>query len=136
MSETGWGEFEIGITVYLRDPDAAPVQMLHKLKLYPSVGAMEAGKPVVDEHYDEIVVNTPPRDEALARALVEGPRADAVAYPYQEYFGSFHHEDDLTRIQAARQYLQDRKIELQDRLLRAQLEADRERDEVRMLGAV
>ena len=135
MSETGWGEFEVGITVYLRHAAAAPVHLVHKLKLYPSQqGSMEAHKPVVDEHYDEIVVNVAPADAAIANALLAGPRRGAPPYPYQEYFGSFSAEDDIARLQAARQYLQDRKLELQDRLLRAQVETDREREEVRVLG--
>ena len=134
VSETGWGEFEIGITIHLRDSAAEPLSLVHKLKLYPSAGVMEAHKPVVDEHYDEVVFNAVPTDEAVARAIAGGPTRDAAAYPYQEYFGSFSPDDDLAKLQAARQFLQDRKLELQDRLLRAQAEADREREEVRVMA--
>ena len=134
MAETGWGEFDIGITIYLRDPSAEPINLVHRLKLYPTSVPMEADKPVVDEHYDELVFNSPVAD-AVARARLEGgPVGEAPPYAYSEYFGTFTAEDDLAKIQAARQFLHDRKVELQDRLLRAQVEADREKEEVRLLG--
>jgi YEATS domain-containing protein 4 len=34
VTETGWGEFEIAITVCFVDPDEAPVQFIHPLRLY------------------------------------------------------------------------------------------------------
>jgi transcription initiation factor IIF auxiliary subunit len=34
--ETGWGEFEVGIRIYFRDPSEQPIDLFHQLKLYPS----------------------------------------------------------------------------------------------------
>ena len=120
--------------MYLRDPTAKPVEIIHKLKLYPTSGSMEVDKPVVDEHYDEIVFNELPLDEDARARLLAGPVRDSPPYSHSEYFGTFSAEADLARINAARQYVRDRKIELQDRLLRAQVEADREKEEVHLLG--
>ncbi|CAM6095183.1 unnamed protein product [Calypogeia fissa] len=62
LTETGWGEFEIGITVYFH-PDAAekPLEIFHHLKLYPEddSGPQNTKKPVVVESYDEIVFTEP-----------------------------------------------------------------------------
>ena len=136
MTETGWGEFDIGITLHMRgaDPGAEPVALVHRLKLYPPSGAMEVDKPVVDEHYDEVVYNALPADAGARSRLLAGPLAEAPPYPLNEFFGTFSAEGDLAKLQAARQFLHDRKLELQDRLLRAQVEADREKEEVHLLG--
>jgi hypothetical protein len=136
VSETGWGEFEILVAIHLRDPAQEPVSITKRLKLYPNADAMVVGKPVVDEVYDELVFNALPAEPAARAALLQGPTADAPPYPYGEYFGSFSAEEDLARLAAARQYVHDRKLELQDRLLRAQVEADREKEEVKLLGVV
>ncbi|BBN09378.1 YEATS domain-containing protein 4 [Marchantia polymorpha subsp. ruderalis] len=62
LTETGWGEFEIGITVYFH-PDASekPLEIFHHLKLYPEddSGPQNTKKPVVVESYDEIVFTEP-----------------------------------------------------------------------------
>lgn len=63
VCETGWGSFEIGITIHTRDPTAPPIQLLHILKLFPdgSSSSTSSGgsseKPTLSEVYDEIVFN-------------------------------------------------------------------------------
>lgn len=109
---------------------------MHRLKLYPTPGVpFVVDSPVVDEHYDEIVYNSPPTDDAALARLNAGSAALAeVPTPYGECLGSFSADADLARIQAARRYILDRKLELLDRLARARLEASREKDELRALG--
>jgi YEATS domain-containing protein 4 len=63
VSESGWGEFEINIKVFFMDPTEKPVDFYHILKLYPTPGTdpklLDPKKPVVSEHYDEIIFNAP-----------------------------------------------------------------------------
>lgn len=135
MSETGWGEFDITFRIHLRDAAAEPITLTHKLALYPPSGQYNE-KPVLSEHYDEVVFNSLPADAAVRAALLKGPQRLSPAYPYHELLPTYSAEDDMARIQAARQKLQDLKVEIQDRLMRARIEAEREKDELRALGAV
>ncbi|XWS62700.1 hypothetical protein CRYUN_Cryun06bG0033600 [Craigia yunnanensis] len=69
ISESGWGEFEIVITLYFHsDVCEKPLNLFHHLKLYPEdeSGPMSTKKPVVVEFYDEIVF-TEPSESFLAR---------------------------------------------------------------------
>lgn len=62
LTETGWGEFEIGITVVFHgDVAEKSIDMFHHLKLYPEdeSGPQSTKKPVVVESYDEIVFSEP-----------------------------------------------------------------------------
>lgn len=135
VSETGWGEFEVNFRIHLRDPSAEPILLTHKLSLYPPSGVYTE-RPVLTEKYDEIVFNSLPTDAAARGALLGGPTALAPAYPYQEFFPTYSAEDDLARVAAARAKLGDLRVEMQDRLMRARVEADREADELRALGAL
>ena len=35
MTEEGWGEFEAAIEIYFHDPEEAPVNLVHMIKLHP-----------------------------------------------------------------------------------------------------
>ncbi|KAL3580736.1 hypothetical protein D5086_018571 [Populus alba] len=62
LSEAGWGEFEIAITLYFHsDVCDKPLNLYHHLKLYPEdePGPVSIKKPVVVESYDEIVFPEP-----------------------------------------------------------------------------
>ena len=136
VAETGWGEFDVGITIHLHDPRAEPISIVHRLKLYPAPGVpFVVDSPVVDEHYDEVVFNSLPTDATALARLTAGALGE-VPTPYGESLGSFSADADLSRIQAARRYVLDRRLELHDRLMRARLEAHREKDELRALGAL
>jgi len=69
LTEQGWGEFEIGITLFFH-PDVAekPLELFHHLKLYSDDEAAQQStkKPVVVEAYDEIVL-TEPMEALFAR---------------------------------------------------------------------
>jgi hypothetical protein len=43
VSETGWGEFEASLRVYFKDPNEAPLDLFHLIKLYPSGPPQPAG---------------------------------------------------------------------------------------------
>ncbi|KAJ9550761.1 hypothetical protein OSB04_014806 [Centaurea solstitialis] len=79
LSESGWGEFEIAITLHFHsDVSDKPMHLYHHLKLYPEddSGNMSVKKPVVVESYDEIVFAEP--SEALFARVQNHP---AVVVP-------------------------------------------------------
>ena len=121
--------------IHLRDPSTEPILLTHKLSLYPPSGVYSE-RPVLCEKYDELVFNSLPHDPAARAALIRGPISLAPAYPYQEFFPAYSATDDVTRVAAARAKLSDLRLEMQDRLMRARVEADREVDELRALGAL
>lgn len=134
VSESGWGEFEVGIRIYLRDKSFAPINITHRLKLY-STAPTGVDKPsVVDELYDEIVLNERGTDPEFYNAVARGAVARQPPYPYAEWFLSFTAKDDLPRLMAARAWLFDRKKEMEERLLLAQRELEREKQEVQTLS--
>ncbi|KAJ3020301.1 NuA4 histone H4 acetyltransferase complex and the SWR1 complex subunit [Thoreauomyces humboldtii] len=89
VHETGWGEFDIPIKITLQDSlEKAAINFVHTLQLYPKEDAAGNGpggpsssastavggppKPVVSEHYDEIVFNEP-TEEAHKKFLANPP---------------------------------------------------------------
>ena len=135
VSECGWGEFEIGIYVHLRG-GGPPCVFVHKLRLHPAnQAAAQVDKPVVDEKYDELVVcGGGGVDPSLAGVVAGGAVKDAPEYPYQNFFGAFTPAEDLAKVAAARQWLADRRAELNDRLLAASKQGERVRETIRALG--
>jgi YEATS domain-containing protein 4 len=59
--QSGWGEFEIGIRIFFKDPNEKPIDALHFLKLHTDSSNQNNStkKPVVSERYDEIVFQSP-----------------------------------------------------------------------------
>ncbi|XP_024167572.2 transcription initiation factor TFIID subunit 14b isoform X2 [Rosa chinensis] len=126
LSECGWGEFEIAITLFFHsDVCEKPLNLFHHLKLYPEdeSGPMSTKKPVVVESYDEIVLPEP-SESFLARVQnhpaiasprlpsvpVEDPskrkRGDTKDHPLAQWFMNFSEADELLQLAAARQQVQ------------------------------
>ncbi|XP_024990989.1 transcription initiation factor TFIID subunit 14b-like isoform X2 [Cynara cardunculus var. scolymus] len=130
LSESGWGEFEIAITLHFHsDVCDKPLHLYHHLKLYPEdeSGSMSVKKPVVVESYDEIVLaepseglfarvqnhpavvvprlpagfSLPPADDADKRK-----RIDPKDNPLTQWFTNFSEADELLKLAAARQQVQ------------------------------
>ncbi|KAI9099971.1 yeats family-domain-containing protein [Phlyctochytrium arcticum] len=62
VHETGWGEFDIPIKIFVHDDlDGAKfIQLHHTLQLYPKEDAASGpARPVIAENYEEIVFNEP-----------------------------------------------------------------------------
>ncbi|GKA49554.1 transcription initiation factor TFIID subunit 14b-like protein [Tanacetum coccineum] len=128
LSESGWGEFEIAITLHFHsDVSDKPLHLYHHLKLYPEddSGSMSVKKPVVIESYDEVVF-TEPSESLLARIqnhpAVYAPRLppgslppvpaeelerrkkfDPRDNPLTQWFSNFSEADELLKLAAARQ---------------------------------
>lgn len=133
LSESGWGEFEIAITLFFHnDVCEKPLNLYHHLKLYPEdeSGPMSTKKPVVVESYDEVVF-TELSESFLARVqnhpAVTFPRlpagvtlppsvstedeskkkrGDTKDHPLSQWFLNFSEADELLQLAAARQQVQ------------------------------
>ncbi|EPS71197.1 hypothetical protein M569_03561, partial [Genlisea aurea] len=135
LSESGWGEFEIAITLHFHsDVSDKPLHLFHHLKLYPEDEPGPSTKrPVVVESYDEIVIsepseslfsrvqnhhavivprlppgfNLPPPAPAAGEDAVDGKkRGDTKDHPHAQWFTSFSEADELLKLAAARQQVQ------------------------------
>lgn len=68
---SGWGEFDIKITIHLIDQSIKPIEFIHFLKLYPPANQTPSTKkPIVSEFFDEIVFVNPKK--FLREQLVAG----------------------------------------------------------------
>ncbi|KAJ6906303.1 hypothetical protein NC652_023908 [Populus alba x Populus x berolinensis] len=133
LSEAGWGEFEIAITLYFHsDVCDKPLNLYHHLKLYPEdePGPVSIKKPVVVESYDEIVFPEP-SESFLARVqshpavnlprlpagftlpppmpvedTIKRKRGDTKDNPLAQWFMKFSEADKLLQLAAARQQVQ------------------------------
>ncbi|XP_033097805.1 YEATS domain-containing protein 4-like isoform X2 [Anneissia japonica] len=86
ITETGWGEFEIGIKIFFIDQNERPVTLYHFLKLFqtPDPSVIAGGNTVVSEHYDEIIFQDP---TAMIQQLLTSSRALTL--------GAHKHETDF-----------------------------------------
>ncbi|CAM8936700.1 unnamed protein product [Rhodiola kirilowii] len=133
LSETGWGEFEIAITLHFHsDVCDKPLSLFHHLKLYPEEesGSMSTKKPVVVESYEDIVFSEP-SESFLARIQsdpsvivprlppgftlpptvpsddpIKKKRYDTKDHPLSQWFTSFSEANELLQLAAARQQVQ------------------------------
>ncbi|KAL6606589.1 hypothetical protein ACP70R_042242 [Stipagrostis hirtigluma subsp. patula] len=134
LSESGWGEFEIAITLqFHNDLCDKRLELFHQLKLYPEedTGPQSTKKPVVVETYDEIVFPEP--SEAFFQRVQNHPaanvprlppsmtlppsggmelvpydkkRGDTKDHPLSQWFSNFSEADELLKLAAARQRVQ------------------------------
>ncbi|XP_031476223.1 transcription initiation factor TFIID subunit 14b [Nymphaea colorata] len=153
LSESGWGEFEIAITLFFHnDVSDKQLDLYHHLKLYPDdeSGPQSPKKPVVVESYDEIVF-LEPSEAFVARVCnhpavavtklppninlpaLTGPteksnekkKGDTKDHPLSQWFLNFSEADELTKLASARQQVQSHIIKLKKQL--SALEASQNR---------
>ncbi|KAJ4962902.1 hypothetical protein NE237_022841 [Protea cynaroides] len=133
LSESGWGEFEIVITIHFHnDVCDKQLDLYHHLKLYPEdeSGTQSTKKPVVVETYDEMVFSEP-SESFFARVqnhpavivprlpasfnlpppesiddMNERKRGDTNDHPLSQWFMNFSEADELLKLAAARQQVQ------------------------------
>ncbi|XP_028774524.1 transcription initiation factor TFIID subunit 14b-like isoform X2 [Neltuma alba] len=143
LSECGWGEFEIAITLFFHnDVCDKPLDLYHHLKLYPEdeSGPQSTKKPVVVESYNEIVFPDPyeaflarvrnhpavivPRLPASVNlpspvpveSVNEKGRADTKDHHLSQWFMNFSEADELLKLAAARQEVQAHIVKLRRQL--------------------
>jgi len=117
VEESGWGEFEIQITIYFADPNEKPVMLYHHLKLFSTDPDVVAGtKALVNEHYDELIFQEP--SDLLVRLLncakSFAPPTDENLAIEKEY--AIKKSDTITRIKNARQRVRNEIQDLTERL--------------------
>jgi len=104
LTETGWGEFHIGITLHFHaESGIQPAKIQHPLKLYPEGGEnaqTHHKKYVIKEKYEEIVVVG--ATEAALKMCEGGFKENAPRSAIQEHFGEFSEEEQLKKLQDAR----------------------------------
>ncbi|RCV20072.1 hypothetical protein SEVIR_4G025600v4 [Setaria viridis] len=134
LSESGWGEFEIAITLYFHsDVCEKRLDLFHQLKLYPEeeAGPQSTKKPVIVETYDEIVFPEPteaffqrvqnhpaanvprlppgitlPPSGSMEIVPYEKKRGDTKDHALSQWFSNFSEADELLKLAAARQQVQ------------------------------
>ncbi|XP_038881078.1 transcription initiation factor TFIID subunit 14b [Benincasa hispida] len=143
LSECGWGEFEIAITLFFHsDVCDKQLDLFHHLKLYPEdeSGPQTTKKPVVVESYNEIVFPDPsetffsrvqnhpavvvPRlpagfnlpNPASIDNIAERERGDTKDHPLSQWFLNFSEADELLKLAAARQQVQAHIVKLRRQL--------------------
>nr|GMC66146.1 transcription initiation factor TFIID subunit 14B-like [Ipomoea batatas] len=140
VSECGWGEFEIGISLYFHnDVSEKKLDLYHPLKLYSEnePGPLSTKKPVVMENYDEIVFPEPSEDflsrvKGHPAAVVprlpatfnlpqrrdahEMKRGDTKNHPLKQWFINFSEADELLKLAGIRQQVQTDIIKLRRQL--------------------
>ncbi|KAL9248824.1 Transcription initiation factor TFIID subunit 14b-like protein [Drosera capensis] len=142
LTECGWGEFEIAITLYFKeDVCDKQLDLYHHLKLYPDEesGPQSTKRPVVVESYDEIVFQDPmenffarvrslpavvvprlPASFQLSPVLVEDGeerrRSGTKDHVLSQWFKHFSEADELSKLAAARQQVQDHIMKLRRQL--------------------
>ncbi|KAK1357656.1 transcription initiation factor TFIID subunit 14b [Heracleum sosnowskyi] len=104
LSECGWGEFEIAITLYFHaDVCDKPVTLFHHLKLYsedePAV--MSSLSAPLDLHLDKVN---------------EGKEEETKDHPLSQWFKNFSEGDELSKLAAARQQVQGHIVRLRKHL--------------------
>ncbi|PON39176.1 YEATS [Parasponia andersonii] len=143
ITECGWGEFEIAISLFFHSEICdKQLDLYHHLKLYPEdeSGPQSTKRPVVMESYNEIVFPDP-SEEFVARvqnhpAVIlprlpagftlpspvtiettnEKERGDTKDHPFNQWFLNFSEADELLKLAAARQQVQAHIVKLKRQL--------------------
>mmetsp|Transcript_16449 Transcript_16449/g.35626 ORF Transcript_16449/g.35626 Transcript_16449/m.35626 type:complete len:177 (-) Transcript_16449:29-559(-) len=129
VTETGWGEFEVPMTITLHEPEDATLDVRHGLALFPGEAQqMSTKKPVVSEHYDELVFVDPP--ESILKRIELCKQTTVHPGPLEGNLSVFSEEQELMRIQAALRRVQTETELLKDRFKSAAKECSVLRSEV------
>jgi len=104
VTESGWGEFEIHMQIYVHDCNEKPIEVSHILKLYPDGDQsqqLNPSKPVVAERYDEIVFNDPSdalRARLEASSIPPSPNG-WKSHPNAKWFTVFDMDSEFAQLQ-------------------------------------
>lgn len=107
VEATGWGEFDVFITVRFHDTSEPPVEFQHKLKLFlPDKSLPRKGRSVISEFHDQIIFIEP--SEPLYQALIANPPSTGQTPNItNDDGGAFHDEETLNKIIAASDKVKD-----------------------------
>jgi len=118
VTEHGWGEFSIPITIHFHD--GTFVNVSHSLRLFPEAGPQKTNRPVMSEHYDEVIFVNPSSEMAqlLMLPTTRLPSESQVAQAISPFYFNFveNQRKETEAIKAA-----DAKVQEQINALRRQL---------------
>ncbi|ORZ40595.1 yeats family-domain-containing protein [Catenaria anguillulae PL171] len=131
VNETGWGEFEVEISIHLKySPDYKPVKLAHMLRLFPpdedhhvQPSLVDPSRPgiMVTERLDEIIVTEP--SEELFEAMVKHHQR---TYPINgPVFNAQFEAAELAKYERVQKDMRDQTAALEKRLHDAQLAMQR-----------
>jgi len=113
VTETGWGEFDIGVKIeFVDDAGASATSTTTSLKLFPSAeeiakhGGATTKKPVIKEKYEEIVFHD--LDPGFYKRLRGHAWTRAPASEHDQAWSSFKDKAELVSIYAARKVTAER----------------------------
>lgn len=117
VTESGWGEFEISITMtFADDAHSDDLELFHRLKLFPdSEGAVTKQKTVVSEQYEEVIFWEPVAD-FHARVLAHKPTPAPPSPALEPYYIKFDEEVEVRKLTTARQRVAQIRASLQKQL--------------------
>lgn len=125
VTEYGWGEFEVVITIVFHDSAEKPVELFHPLHLFHSNQSV-SNSPVVVEFYDEIVFQDPTEKMLnLLKTTPHGPSVSLNESSCAKHYTDFSNTENSTlkSIEAARTRLREEARAKQQRY--EQLEEER-----------
>ncbi|TPX35240.1 hypothetical protein SmJEL517_g02296 [Synchytrium microbalum] len=130
--ETGWGEFEIMIKVYVQDGTEKAVTLYHHLQLYPKDDTtLTTRKTVHLEHYDEIVFNEPTED--MYELLMAHQKNSIPRRPAQQMFSQQMEEQELRKIMRAIDSIQAESHIMRNEVIRSEAELRDLQSDIRSL---
>ena len=121
VTETGWGEFDVGVTLTFREDARAggsggkpmTIETTTPLKLFPTAeeiarfGPQTTKKPLIKERYEELVF-VGCEDGFYKRMAKASSRKKAPASEHDAAWASFKDKDELKAIYAARKVTEER----------------------------
>ena len=113
VTETGWGEFDIGVKIeFTEDSGAGFVETTTPLKLFPSAeeiakhGQQTTKKPLIKERYEEIVFHE--CESGFYKRMKGQAAKKAPKSEHDAVWGSFKEKPELVSIYAAREVTRER----------------------------
>ncbi|PNW82563.1 hypothetical protein CHLRE_06g284050v5 [Chlamydomonas reinhardtii] len=102
VTEQGWGEFDINITLtFTPDAREKDVSIMHRLKLYESESTPNTTKkPVMSEVYEELVFSEPV--ESFYRRVVAEPQRRATELSCQAWILTFDEREEVEKLKECR----------------------------------
>ncbi|TPX42787.1 phosphogluconate dehydrogenase (NADP+-dependent, decarboxylating) [Synchytrium endobioticum] len=130
--ETGWGEFEIMIKVYVQDGTEKAITLFHHLQLYPKDDTtLSTRKTVHIEYYDEIVFNEP--TEEMYDILLANQKLAVSRRPVGQNFSQQTEDNDLRRIMRAIETVQTEAQIMKNEVIKAEAELRELQSDIRAL---
>lgn len=110
VTQTGWGEFDVKISIFFQDSAKTMVDIIHPLRLYPPGSSSSHSsllkKPVVYEFYDELLFTEPMSDwYDILNNVPKDIRKDVSDEELRPYFQKVSEVESMKQILAAQTFI-------------------------------